>query len=48
MELLAFLVLFVVVLVVLDLLALKFGRNMRSPEYNGNTYDPRYDWNSRD
>jgi hypothetical protein len=48
MEYLAFLVLFVLVLVVLDVLALKFGKNMRRPETNGNSYDPRYDWNSQE
>jgi hypothetical protein len=48
MEMLAFIVFFVVVLGLLDVLALKYGKNMRNPDLNGNTYDPRYDWNPRE
>lgn len=49
MELLIGLVIIVMLLVALDIAALKWGKRSNSPEEwaNGN-YDPRYNWNSTD
>jgi hypothetical protein len=47
MELLLGLIIFLLVLSLLAVASIRWGVNARNPFTNGESYDPRYDWQPR-